>query len=411
MIRHYVEGLALALAALIVWRLRPASSFSPGRDVPAAIFYLLAALAKEIYAPLPLLFVADALIRRVPLRRIALRLLPSAAAALVYLAWRRWMLGSFGGYGGAVSPADLPGAAWHSVQALFASDPPLVFLATLLLALAALAVLIARKPRAGALLIAALGIAVLLPFVGVGGLAEARYGFAPVIVAVALTGIGLACLPARVGLTGGAVLLALHAWGGIALDRNSDRTDACGRAEGLYVWQAPPAAPPLLAGSPGWYLAGLRDLRRFSGGGASPRFVLSLEGVDAGAAEPEEVVRMEGEPPAARHLDSETLLRVMEARSRFDPAAPIALRVGLRELAVSWDLAPAAGSRFTWLTLPEYDDYGIPPVGSLRIPAPTPGQQFRIRRDLPDGTWTLSPVFDLPAEGETIEWRRSDPGA
>ncbi|HEU5163241.1 MAG TPA: hypothetical protein VFV54_08875, partial [Thermoanaerobaculia bacterium] len=52
MIRHYVEGLALAVAALIVWRVRVPDENRNGAgvkyDVVAAGLYLLATLAKEI---------------------------------------------------------------------------------------------------------------------------------------------------------------------------------------------------------------------------------------------------------------------------------------------------------------------------------------------------------------------------
>ncbi len=423
MIRHYVEGLALACAALIVWGVRgrtgaagpyarsgAADPYLP-RDGGAAVLYLLATLAKEVYAPLPLLFVADGLIRRVPLRRLAARLLPSAVAAVVYLAWRRWMLGSLGGYGGDLSLANLPAAAWHACRALFASAPPLILLGVATLTVAALVVLVVARPRDGAILIAALAIGVLLPFAGVAGLAEARYGFAPVVAAVALTGVALARLPRRWGIGAGGVLLILHAWGGAALDRSTDRTDALGRAEGMYVWERAAGSPALLAGSPGWYLRGLRDLRRISGGGDAPRYLLSIEGIVAGAAAPEEVVRIEGEPPAPRRLDPATILRVLEARSRLDDGAPLELRVSLRDLVVSWELGPEAGSSFVWLTVPEYDEYRIPPTGSLRIPAPTGEQGFRVMREIPGDRWTLSPVLDLPKEGTTIAWRRGDAGA
>ncbi|HEY0592946.1 MAG TPA: hypothetical protein VGF40_14330, partial [Thermoanaerobaculia bacterium] len=122
-------------------------------------------------------------------------------------------------------------------------------------------------------------------------------------------------------------------------------------------------------------------------------------------------VRIDGEPPAPRRLDPAEILHVEEARSHFAESAPLELRVSMRDLVVTWDLGPAAGSSFVWLTVPDYDDYRIPPSGSLRIPAPMEKQRFRVLRELPDGRWTLSPVLDLPAEGETIAWRRGDAGA
>jgi hypothetical protein len=50
MIRHYVEGLVFALAALLAWR---------RSKTLASFFYLLAMLSKEVYAPIALWFICE----------------------------------------------------------------------------------------------------------------------------------------------------------------------------------------------------------------------------------------------------------------------------------------------------------------------------------------------------------------
>jgi len=94
MTRHYIEGLVFAIAALICFH---DASHRPGRAWTGALCYLLAMLAKEVYAPLILfLFVATDWRTSGPprLRRLA----PYLLAAAAYLPWRQAMLGGVGGY-------------------------------------------------------------------------------------------------------------------------------------------------------------------------------------------------------------------------------------------------------------------------------------------------------------------------
>ncbi|HJT18304.1 MAG TPA: hypothetical protein VJ853_12980, partial [Thermoanaerobaculia bacterium] len=72
MIRHYVEGLVFALAALLAWR-RSKSL--------AALFYLLAMLSKEVYAPIPLFFICESRFDNRSWRTIARELIWPAVAA------------------------------------------------------------------------------------------------------------------------------------------------------------------------------------------------------------------------------------------------------------------------------------------------------------------------------------------
>lgn len=402
MIRHYVEGLVFALAALIVWRAGDASTFRPLRDSAAAALYLVAMLAKEVYAPLPLLFLADALIRRAPLRPTILRLVPSTIAAAAYLVWRTWMLGSFGGY--AAGEVGLSRATfWHLYQALFASSPDPLFLVFPLLALVGIAVAFWKAPRQALILLVASAGFVVIPILGVAGLAEARYGVVPAMVAVVLIGCAFSLVAERVAIVAVAVLFAASLASGIELHANLERARAVEQAEGRWVWTAPKSAAPLLAGAPGWYLEGLADLRELGGGGAAPRFLLSREAIVLGAIEPEQVVVVDDPESPPRHLDPDVLLYLVRERQRFDASIPLEVGVEKEDSVLRWSVGPDEGASFLWLALPGYDEYGIPPRGSRRIPRASERQEFRIRKTLPDGRWTASPPLVLPEKEGRVE--------
>ncbi|MGH9457146.1 MAG: hypothetical protein ACRD2J_05840, partial [Thermoanaerobaculia bacterium] len=405
MIRHYVEGLALALAALVVWRSGEPDRIAPGREIAAAILYLLAMLAKEIYAPLPLLFLADGLARRVPLRATLARLVPASAAAAVYLVWRTAMLGAIGGYGDAAAAGSIFGAAWHLYQRLHASSPVWIVLGVPVLALVAIVAALRVRPRATALVTIATFVALALPLVPVAGLAEARYAFLPGIAAVVLVGLGLAQWPRRAAVAAGVLLLVLQAVAGFHLHESLEEANAHGVAEGRYVWEEPASAPPLLAQSPAWYLTGLRELRQRSGDGAAPPFYLSREALLVGAVEPEEVVQVRaGGMP---YRDPDLVAWILDARARFDGSIAASVSAEREGDVIRWNLSPQA-ARFTWLTVPEYDEYSIPPAGSRRIPEPVGPQHFRILVEVPgaDGRtrWNVTPVLEVPSEGEVVRW-------
>lgn len=99
MSRHYAMGLLLSLAATACWlhalRRQPARPWT-GAVAGATVLYVMAALNKEVFLPLPLVLLAlDPTPWGIRLRRLA----PVAVAAAVVVAWRSWMLGDLiGGY-------------------------------------------------------------------------------------------------------------------------------------------------------------------------------------------------------------------------------------------------------------------------------------------------------------------------
>lgn len=180
MTRHYVEGLAFALVALYLF----VQHMRDGRVwmwVAAAVFYLLAISANEIFVPLPvvLLLVPDGDWRA--------RFKASAPFFMVtasYVLWRGYMLGSF--TAGLISSSDMaPGTAMTALVSfgrlpalLSGSGWPIFVL--LFVVLWGLCIARERKLPWRALLIAMLVLLPLLPLINSSGIVLAdRYLLLP----------------------------------------------------------------------------------------------------------------------------------------------------------------------------------------------------------------------------------------
>lgn len=170
MTRHYVEGLAFALAALYLF----VQHLRDGRIwmwVAAAVFYLLAISANEIFVPLPvvLLLVPDG-----DWRARFTASAPFFVVTAVYVLWRGYMLGSF--TAGLISSSDMaPGTAMNALTTfgrlpalLTGSGWPIFLL--LFVTLWGLCIARERKLPWRALLIAVLVLLPLLPLVNSPGI-------------------------------------------------------------------------------------------------------------------------------------------------------------------------------------------------------------------------------------------------
>lgn len=93
MVRHYVEGAVWALLSFLFYREGVRRS-RWGFYALSWIFYVLSCFAKEIFFPLPVLFLGVE-----GTRILSGAFLCHVAWSCTYLVWRGWMLGSFGGYG------------------------------------------------------------------------------------------------------------------------------------------------------------------------------------------------------------------------------------------------------------------------------------------------------------------------
>ena len=90
-IRHYIEGLILCLLSLcfFVWALRKESFLL---SFLSSIFYLLAASAKELYVPFGIIMFF------LPEKTLGIRInrgIPLIVSSIMYVLWRKWMLGNF----------------------------------------------------------------------------------------------------------------------------------------------------------------------------------------------------------------------------------------------------------------------------------------------------------------------------
>jgi hypothetical protein len=412
MIRHYVEGLVFALAALLAWR---------RSKVLAAIFYLLAMLSKEIYAPIPLLFICDSLYewratssgRRAGLRAtryplpalIARDLIAPVVAALIFLAWRWRMTGLTGTYSQSATPAPnlpaLPRELW--IHLTGPGAPAWVQVVWAIWIVVALTLFIWRYRLRAIAFAAVVLIVTLIPVLPVTGSFEWRYSFA--FVALLVPTLILAASQARALV---AVVLIATVFTSIQQRRDYEELTRRGIAvEGRYVWTQPPTAPTLAATAPAWYIDSLRALRKWNHRGDSPSAVFSPYAITLGVANPARMVAVDRGRIVA--ITATTIFGTpgdwQRARTRFDPAAPLSVQFALRNHDAQWRLGPPA-ARFVFLTDPEFSAIPLPAAGENRVPEPRERQYFRIVREEANGRWTASPTLPVPAEGAVTVWSR-----
>ncbi len=191
MTRHYVEGMIFCLAAILLYH-HGVKKESLLWMLVSATLYLFAMLAKEFYAPLPLLLF---FIDRRPVGKRVVFLLAHAIAALTYILWRLHMLGL---------PGDVYGVGFSSIS--LASVYPLVDVPLLLygaagsLIVSALMLYLAWKTilarnLQGFMSFMALGVCILLPLVplamSVGFKFHLRYLLVPHAAIAMLAGLAI----------------------------------------------------------------------------------------------------------------------------------------------------------------------------------------------------------------------------
>lgn len=388
MLRHYIEGGALACGALLVWsrqrNLR--GSFA------AAALYFAAMLAKEVYAPLPLLLLASEHASdgswRSRWKGVAVRLMPPAAAAIGYIALRTWMLGSAGGYeapeAGAMLRLPIDVARAALVRGAGVSGW------SILLAASFFVVGAARKWGGGRAVVPLILAAVFafLPLVAVAGAIESRYAFVPALL-VAFAGAAFAAT-GRIATLIAIVALVAIAIAGFTASEDFERWALQQQKEGRYIFEQPSGAPPLIGESPGWYLAGLRDLDE----NGSPRFVLSRDALILGAVEPERVLH--ATPEGMKRLDAAVVAEIEAAQRLRDPSLAIDAVFERNGSTLSWAIEPECDCDFRFITLPEYDDHPIPKSGARRVPRPAEEQRVIVRRVERDGRWNVTSPIVLP---------------
>ncbi len=281
--RHYLEGLILALAGLALYR----RSITSGRylsAVLAAVFYLLATTAKEVFVPLVVLLPFLAAGDRSRRWRHAV---PFVLAAGVYGIWRLTLLGwanNLSGYGALGGEPHL--AALLGAPRLLGLVRPWQLGIAVVAGLVAVVVLSGRS-RSAALAIVAGLVALAAPLIPVATRLEPRHLFLWAFAAAALlaavldgarstshrAGASILWAPVRALAAMSLLLLALVSLTGSPFWRHMDPTIEHHRNEGSFVLDSSSDGLLLTTVNHSTFLQCLAQLRReVSGRPGGPGF-------------------------------------------------------------------------------------------------------------------------------------------
>jgi hypothetical protein len=401
--RHYVAGLVFALAALI--------AFHFSRPFLGSTLYLIAALEKEVFVPLPLIVLVQDIVARRPRRVVIPNLITSGAITTIYIVWRIIMLGSFGGYDqgrNAVEIAQLPNEVWQMVTGF---DTPAALVTIALVAAVVLVLALLRAPIPALLVFCSTAFAALLPLVTLRVLDE-RFVF---VATVAM----LICAAAAAGRSGPSTLpfIAFAAFAALVVvggfrERITARTNfARMEAQGRYLWSAPQDAKPLLTVPNGWYVEGIRWLRRYAKHEEAPHAVASVPGVFMARIPPASLMLLDRSPEvlAASYA---------EVERTYDPSLPLDVSIARQGHTLRWSFAPAG--QWYYVSLPSYELIELDQTGWTRFPVhlrppsyiETPAAaNFRVIRRV-GARWNYSRELPWPRDGESYTWRsRIDSGS
>ena len=411
MSRHYLDGLAAALGATLLF-VRFLEDRRRGWLAGAVGLWFLAALCKEIFVPLPLVLVALPVATWRDRIRAAW---PFAAGVGVYAIWRQVMLaGALGGYeesseriSGVPERMSLLGKQFVAVALGSQGTTGLVLAAA---ALAACILTVVRRRKL--YLAAALLVAVAGPLLPVAERLEPRFGLLPWLLVSLLAGAalarGLAAAPAwRAAASVSFLVLLLlaastsrHGWAGIVAQA------ARNRAEGEFFLRDSAAGDVLrrpLADAT--FYSNLRWLRQEV-----------LKGSGAGRVVYDDSFFCEGPPPdvrthtflgadgGVRFVPSleETICTGWRARLR---QAPLEVRITYDDPYLSWQMGPHATGTY-WIL---YGDALVPyPAGrSGNLRYPLDELSLRVKYEAPDGGLVYSaPLRLLPKSGHAaVTWK------
>jgi hypothetical protein len=424
MARHYVTGLFFCLIAILSFLRSLAPESSSHRGIWLAIStaaYLGALLNKEIFAllPLPLFFL--------PQQNWRLRvtsLVPFVGVAVVYLAWRSWMLGS------PVGAYSTPGS--------WALPGPLSVQLVAVVGLAVWAGTFGDRPRFGdrpqngvcpqigvcpqkpppaslLLFAAAIMIATLLPLIPVHAAVvdTPRYGLIPAAVFSAATVFILSALAS--GRRRWGRLLAWFIVGVLAV-RAGEAADRESAARALQSRQTLQQDQPfwnddgsvlvwLPATVPSWHVEGIETIRHLRNPAATtPQFIY-------------DPIQL----PHLRH-GFRTLLRLQTSTGAYVPEDRAGLRQRLaiwcqqrRALPLEvnltyddaskvmrWHLGPETSGQYQ-LVVVDGGVLPVPPEHAVRLLVSRP--QLYVRYDSPGGALTYSDMLTLPRQG-SLHWSR-----
>jgi len=391
MLRHYVEGLLLAMLA--------ASAFAlAGRrddtrlSVASAVLALLAMLAKEIFVPLGMVLAMLPGARR---RRL---LVPQAIALGVYTLWRLAVLGpALHAYGWTVRAAEWPrvigSLPLRAIQTLAAGTVAGWLLVVVLLAM--LLLLVVQRPRSRVIIAVGLVCAV-APVIPVSIELQPRYALALWLLLVITAAFAAAPMPrAGIGILTIIVLAAFATnratWPSTyrLARRMSDEARILSMMRpGDLLFD--PATPPgslenlrQLTRSPGQWSFDEQPLCGHPPGGRLFMYEAKSSEVKAGS-----VAILEGRCHA---------LRVMPLAARFEADGTGSL---------FWTLAPYHDGRYLFLLAGGTQAFAVPPAGGFRLPN-VEEMTIRVRYESPSGWTTESPDLHVPLRaGSRMAWAR-----
>jgi hypothetical protein len=413
-VRHYVDGLVLALAAILCFR-RGLSNHARAWTLASAALYLGAVVCKEIYAPV---FLLVFLLPEGNLVKRLVHAIPLVLMAGLYAGWRQFMLsGYLGGY--AQRRLDTPELmrlgrllVGQAATAVFGVTEGAATLALGALALAFLIVVV--RGGGAALLRVAICVAVALgPLLPVGASFEARYAFVPWAFIAAGTGWaasvwarGRGRVPA--GLVLFALALALvgpanrRRWAEVI--RGGERS----RAEATFFFER--SEPRDVVREPverGNFYAKLAEIRTDILHRPPPGHAVFDDLFFCRHAG--EVLRVYGWQETARVLESlsgaESLCAAYAPAIR--DAAPLALTMTRENGVLSWTAGPYADGRWAILLGEDLVRYDVPRQGRI-LPLMPDDLLVTLRYESAEGWRTFSPALPLRMRNGSarLQWSR-----
>jgi hypothetical protein len=422
MTRHYVEGLLFSLFALLLFliSLREKRRFTP---ILGAVFYFLAMASKEVFVPLAVLCV---LWPEGSLRKRLFVFIPYFLALLLYILWRKFMIGMVGGgyeiYWDTL--LSFPMKLCHS----FFGSTPLSLIVGIMAAAVLLLSLLKRLPSrmvfAAALIIAATGPLVPLgPAAGVGRYFLVPWWvFAMVFTVVLGTHQGHSRTtrvinPAIFSLVALAALLHGHT-GVRAMDPIIERFDAQGR----FLWESQKPRAVLYAPVTshfGHYFSGLQWIKAHAKG-TSQTFVVMGDEIELKALgeHREDIWAYRAESRSVQDI-SNNIPGILEPWQKKQRLMPLSFRLDYGEDKTAvWQCGPYPSGAYTFLsrddTLGEgaletsgMNKFTLSPSGQWRVNLETPFS-FYLRYDSPLGWTTYSPLLYFDPRDEHFQWNRGN---
>ncbi len=414
MVRHYVEATLLGLLAtggyiLALRRPERWKAFS----IASAAVYLLAMLAKEIAVPLVVFLV---LIPETTFRRRLTVAVPHGVALVVYLGYRLFMLGTFGGgYGWLIGPSDLPRLAMElpvKIGAEILGRPSTASWAMLAALLVGLGLVVWRARGAG-LLLGASALLAMLPILPVSTEMEPRYALPAWLVLSLSFPFAVEPLTRKTGaarLTGmGLVLIAL---GGAFVAHLDAREETFTRLERMsaenraFMDMGPgemlrdPLGPPATMGELVWFR---KDILKRSGPGGAwfyDDYYLCVH-PDPG--------KVRGWDPIERKVIDQTS-EIPALRRRHCGAirgdAPLSLAMEATGRTLRWTLGPYPDGRYSFVFGDGVQAFEMPVTGGFQL-RQTGRMSLRLKYESPQGWATYSPELAMDFSRETkFRWSR-----